>query len=494
MALTMKIYADTLLRTTSEWCWHRGWSTGHDSACGLLMKFAFLNALTAPDIARLFVTRKRGMRTPLLRTLQFDLRDSENFDLDALAKALRTQVATVRGAFLDQGFPGPLESDPHLKWCDQCLTWGLHLPGFQMRVVGRCPLHNLELRHACFHCDRQIPYTFNRALFEVPFCCPYCQGEMASQVKLARTKLPPLRAAETVLIERMNRYVHASGALFKRELPVSVSIAQSASLHIPSASPGEMGIYLGFIGQVVNQLAAKDGQECLPLAALTAIRCGCNAANSSRTLREMFEPSGEVDSVFGSEQEMQVATHVYRALRRRIWRGLRPHQQCVKLACQHLLWDLRGAKTQNFCPAAAAYIRWRMLWEGCGTPRYLLAHRAAIYFGVLGWLHGRPAPYPDDWKNERKAWMLSHIFASVCLASYDGIAKSVSESGTAIYWEGSMSSPFVTTHWALSDPENTDGIMLFVPARHLALRAPYRRVPPSEHLEWHVGQLRQMIR
>ena len=490
----MKIYADTPHRPVPEWCWHRRWTTKYDSAYGLLMKFAFLNALSARDLARLFVTRKRGMRTSLMRSLQFDLRDRESFDHDAMATAFGTDLATIQGAFLDQRFVNPLESDSHLKWCEQCLAWGLHLPSFQMRVVTRCPLHTVALRDRCFTCDRSIPYVFHSQLFEKPFCCPHCQADMAPHVKLARARLPALRQEQAVLIERMNRYARAYGDIVKRELPIPLSTAQSSSLHLPGAGDGQLGAYIHFLGQVVAQLAESDGQGCLPLAIVTTSRCGCDADRSADAPAGVREPDGLFHGPFGSEQEMLVAMDVYRALRRRIWRGLGRHRQCVRLACQHLWWETRGSTTKGFCQTAAAYIRWRMLWEGCGTPRYLQARRPLMYYGILGWLHSRPAPYPDGWTIGRKAWLLAHIFASVIMASYDAIERSLLKNPEAISWEASMSSPLATTHWALSDPKSVEPTTLFVPARRLASVLGPANISTRAHLDWHTTQLRQIAR
>jgi hypothetical protein len=121
----MKIYEDTSPRNPPEWCWHRGWATGHDSAYGLLMKFAFLNALTARELAELFASRERGKRTKLLRTMHFDLRDSENFDHAAMARAFGTDMNTVEGAFLDRrparSHPPQTSSGVKSAWPTGCI-------------------------------------------------------------------------------------------------------------------------------------------------------------------------------------------------------------------------------------------------------------------------------------------------------------------------------------------------------------------------------------
>lgn len=488
----MKIYHDTSARKTPEWCWHRGWATGHDSAYGLLMKFAFLNALTARDIARLFTSRKRGTRTGLLRSLRFDLRDSKHFDLDAMASAFCTDAKALRDAFLDLRFFSSSDSEGNLKWCEQCLAWGLHVAALQMRAVQRCPLHNVALRDTCFWCERTIPYEFSAALFDKPFCCPHCGADMAPQLKLARSKLRAPSPRDIILIERMNRFVMTFARSVERKGPILRAIPGLDSLSLPGTDPAHEDAYLEFVGQVVDVLKISDDPQNVPLAGLIVFRCGCGSVSTPGTLCEHFSCNGEDNDAFGIDQELAVAVDVYRALRRRFWSELKTHRQCVRSACHQLWRDMRGQKTVVFCPKAATYMRWRMLWEGCGAPRFLQTRRQADYYGISGWLHARPAPYPDDWTRERKTWMLSHIFANACLASHDAIERTIGENSDTMCWESSVESTFVTTHWALSNPASARSTVLFVPARHRKAIAVSTDLPRRAHSEWHVGQVQQI--
>lgn len=489
MAIVMKIYLDVADRPPRKWCWHPNWATGHDSAFGLLMNFSFLNALSGRELAALVVTRQRGARTPLLRALQIDLRDSRQFDVAMIAALVQTDQATVRRGFLDQYLVDDHESEQCLKWCEQCMAYGLHLPSSQMRVVTRCPIHNLCLRRECQTCGNSIAYKLCASLFDKPFCCPHCGADMGPRIRLIRAGLHPLRTDEVTRIELMNRYARDCARLPKRALPVPQSTAQPSSLHLPGTEADEMPAYLAFVGQVVQAMKAREGQIPLPLSHLTVVRCGCGTEPDNEIFRRGTEDPG-----LTSDEQYQVVLTVYRAIRRNLWEHLGHHRRCARTACQHLWWDMRGERTVRFCSEAAAFIRWRMLWEGCGAPRYLQCRRQMIYFGLLGWLQARPAPYPDEWKQARKVWMLSHVFASVCASSFEVIDRSVRD-GDHLCWGDDPATPFIATHWALADERAGYPVpTLFLPSRQERRTAPTSWASIRTHRAWHTERLSHVTR
>lgn len=87
------------------------------------MKFAMLNALSARDIATQFISRTCGCRKTLMRNLNVDLRDQRFFDVQAIASALQTDVATVVGAFLNADSTHADAGTTTLKWCELCMAW-----------------------------------------------------------------------------------------------------------------------------------------------------------------------------------------------------------------------------------------------------------------------------------------------------------------------------------------------------------------------------------
>ncbi len=488
----MKIFEDTFAVKKPQWCWRSAWTTGYDSAFGLLMKFALLNALTAKEVATLFVSRTRGRRGAILQNLNIDLRDPQVFDLPAIALALRTDIATVSSAFVGSAFADFHASASDLKWCEQCLAWGLHLPLTQMRMVSRCPIHNLVLKTRCTQCEARIPYVLNTSNFEFPFRCPNCQFDLAAQLRLARSRIPAMRTEEVTRISLMHKYLTGCAKLTRRSQPVPTLTGHCARLRLPDEGLQQGPGYLGFIGQVVDEMAASDGQYCLPLTSVAKASCGFGQG-SAGLLHERLPPDG-IPERFQTTEELVVAKQVYRAVRRRFWRKLGEHRSCVATACQHIWWDMRGARTVNFCAKAAPYIRWRMLWEGCGTPRYLDAKGRSEYFGILGWLQARPAPYPDDWPTASKEWMLAHIFAGVCLASYDALEKEATdEDDGELVWDAQKRAPDAATHWVLANPGLGERPIIFTPAYGLMRTAGPDSVS-SAHRTWHARRLSSVVR
>lgn len=489
----MKILEDTFAIKQPAWCWRPRWSTGHDSAFGLLMKFVLLNALTAKEMATEFVSRTCGRRTALIRTVNVDLREHQVFDLPRLAKALQTDIDIVAQAFLSTQYSDLSSSSTELKWCEQCMAWGLHLPVTQMHMITQCPIHNRPLLRRCRQCDAVIPYTLNPACFDNPFSCPSCQLDLAPRLRHARAWVPELRTEQITRISLMRKYASGYARLTTGSQPVPTLTGHCSGLRLPSGEEQSGRGYFDFVGQVVAELASDQGQICLPLASLSMARYGPPRSTPDR-LSEHFGRTDE-DECFHTAEEMVVVRQVYLAIKRRLWRQLRSHRRCVVSACRHFWWDMRGAKTPSFCAIAAAYIRWRMLWEGRGTPRYLDSSKRNDYFGILGWLQARPAPYPDDWPVERKEWMLTHIFESVCLASYEALAAESAEAGDAeISWETKLTTPHAVTHWALVNSDaGSSRPIIFTPSRRLLGAGGGQRADVDHH-RWHARRLAEIVR
>ena len=110
----------------------------------------------------------------------------------------------------------------------------------------------------------------------------------------------------------------------------------------------------------------------------------------------------------------------YKAVRRRLWSNcLYQHQHCIHTAARHLRWDLRDKRTGGFCPTALAFLQWRMLWEGCGSPASLVAPQAKELYGILGWHLARPAPTPRHWLATTKTWVTARIFANTIWEAFN---------------------------------------------------------------------------
>ncbi|MBZ2209816.1 hypothetical protein [Massilia soli] len=490
----MRIFEDTFAITKPEWCWRVQWMTGFDSAFGLLMKFALLNALTGKEVATQFVSRKCGKRSALIRSVNVDLREHRLFDLAEMASALKTDIRSVEAAFVTTECADLSASSKELKWCELCMAWGLHLPVTQMHTVSQCPIHNRALLDRCVQCESAIPYTISAASFEKPFQCPTCQFDLAPRLRNARSWVPEVRTEHVTRINMMRKYVRGHDNMIAAAQQIPTLTEHCTSLRLPGRSEQQSPGYLAFVAQVLAELESNQGQSSLPLSPLSVARYGLNWSGPE-SIGEHCMGTDE-EHRFQTTEEMAVVRQTYRAVKRRVLQQLGGHRRCVASACRHLWWDMRGARTSSFCPTAMSFIRWRMLWEGCGTPRYLDAKQKPLeFFGILGWLQARPAPYPDDWPVPRKAWMLAHIFSCVCLASYEALKKEAEEEGGAtMLWDARPTAPQAVTHWVLAN--STDGAQLpviFTPARGLL-----RRLSPApankKHHSWNADRLARIVR
>jgi len=120
----------------------------------------------------------------------------------------------------------------------------------------------------------------------------------------------------------------------------------------------------------------------------------------------------------------------YKAVRRSIMLEYgRKHKACIATAARHLSWRLDGRTTTSFCPVALAILRWRMKWEGVGSPKALL--RAPLHgpLGIVVWL-SLDAPLPDgNWSEAAMRWLTLHMFGMVCLDSFRSFLEEAQQAG-----------------------------------------------------------------
>lgn len=492
----MIILEDRSTLIPPAWCWRDEWISGYDSAFGLLQKFALLNAATAKQVAEAFLNRTSRRRTAILRSVDVDLRESALFDIALMANVFRTRSAVVAAAFLDQRCQTPGESQARLKWCRLCMSWGLHLPCSQLTLARTCPLHGIALQDRCDHCGGHILYRLNEESFARPFMCPGCETDLAPALRRTPSKVPRLRSEEKSRIALMQRHLDEHKRMKSQTVAVPTTFGEILVTQ-PRVELNDLQSYLGFIGQVSSELSSDGMQLHLALSEIERAECGYSRNVPDDEDRPNLG-NGELPG-FGIDKQIQVTKRIYTAVKHHVVRRvLGQHAKCSRQACQHLWWDMRGAITAPICPHAAAYLRWRMTWEGCGTPRYLERRRDIEYFGILGWLYSRPAPYPDTWAANEKAWMLSHIFRTACLGSYTAISRRVlaDTQEARLQWSTEEGSPTgAKTFWALA--EGTDAARrprLFIPREHLPTVVPMKSSEHEAHTRWHRGQLGLIVR
>ncbi|MDB5916790.1 MAG: hypothetical protein JWR40_1024 [Massilia sp.] len=425
-----RIILDPGERIELQWCWRDDWSSGFDSSFSLLMKFALLNQVPAKEIAKIFVSYDCGKRSVICGRPNVDLRDSSVFDRGVLASTLRISSDQMRAAFLLDLLPtSSLHSSEYLRWCPQCLLQGFHLSLFQIAATAYCPIHQSPLIANCHKCRAQIPYRLTSATFARPFCCPTCKADMAPSIRAKRTAAFIPRLSEKKFIEQLANYFQREEAALPRRtsLKLQRQIGRGDLIFSKPDEQGYLSRYVGFMTQVMAMQGHPRPQRQAPL---TIERIERTVHGTSRHVL-----SADDEEEYGMSlswpcdpgplpaprvpADLRSITQIYRSIRRHLWRReLRRHRSCIVAACRHLWWNVAGEVTPSFCPVADAFIRWRMMWEGCGTPRYLFGKKEGELHGIVGWISARPSPCPVYWSEDTRLWVLAHIFAATCIESF----------------------------------------------------------------------------
>lgn len=458
-----RIILDQVRPLTPEWCWRDDWYTGLDSAYGLLMKFATLNSLTAREIAHIFISKTCGRRTTICNYPNVDLRNASVFDLDTMARIFRLNVAQVSKAFLFDIFPNSeLRSSDNLRWCLACIKLGFHTPIFQMNLMMHCPIHGMALQTRCCKCKMKIPYRLRPDVTLKPFFCPHCGCDLAPGIHLDQTKIFAPRIQDKKCIEQAIDLF-----LFEDEsLPVKLEFSRKRLqlghgdlVLTPATHRGYKSRYLGFVAHVLQDLGYPDKKRQTPMEFERVDRVECGAGLTGDEDTQLDRPwrnrtGDDCDDIkICFDSQLQSVHCVYRALRRHLWRHVvREHQHCIFAASRHLWWHMEGETTADFCPVAEAFIRWRMLWEGCGTPRYLYFRQKKEPFGLIGWLSARPPPCPPYWSYATQLWVTNHIFSNACIESFRERLKVAHRNNILgnIVWKKEMSAVNYDCFWAVS--------------------------------------------
>lgn len=505
-----RIILDTVRPPVAGWTWREDWYSGIDSSFGLLLKFAMLNALSAREIAKIFVSANSGRRAAICGRPDVDLRSSEVFDLDEMSNIFRLHQTQVRSAFVQEILPdGRLRSSDHLRWCELCLQRGFHPAIFQVSMAAYCPIHRTAIRSTCPHCSAEIPYRLRSDIFSKPFACPHCGIDWAPRLRAPRANILVPRIKEHGFVTKLQRFFQFEDRVLTSKLEIgkkALQLAQGEISFSPLERSGYISRYLGFVSHVLEETGYDKGSQQLHLNMERVERCERGVSRTvlfeddDPTMHDSSEADQSVAYTVSSKSDAELARlkTVYRAVRRRLWRQLvGTHRRCVVSAAQHLWWRVEGEITASFCPVAEAFIRWRMIWEGCGTPRYLFRESDLEMYGIVGWLSARASPCPPHWSTATQIWVLAHIFSSACIESFRellAVAQQNSERGKT-YWLRQRTPSRYDTYWAVGGADCADR------PTYVYVRAPmpafYPRIAEDTrraHLEKHMAHLATIYR
>lgn len=508
-----RIILDSVRPPPPGWTWRDDWYSGVDSAYSLLMKFAMLNALSAREIAKIFISEKCGRRSAICGRPDVDLRSANVFDLDEMQQIFRLHQTQVRSAFLEEILTeGRLRSSETLRWCELCLQRGFHSAVFQVSMAAYCPIHRVPIRSTCSCCNFEIPYRLRTDIFSRPFACPQCGHDMAPGLRRPRANVLIPRLREQGFLGKLIRFFQFEDRVLSSKLELGkkfLQLAQGEVFFSPFERSGYISRYLGFVSHVLQELGYGGSGKQLHLSMERVERCERGASRAllfkdddpedpelGPHTEAFLQKSGPVTS--RCDAELAILKAVYRAIRRRLWRHfVGVHRGCIVAAARHLWWRVDGEITASFCPFAEAFIRWRMAWEGCGTPRYLFAKADREMYGIVGWLSARPAPCPSHWSAATQNWVLAHVFSSACIESFRellAVAQQNSERGKT-YWLRQRTVARYDSYWAVGGADCADR------PTYVFVRSPMPPFLPRTkensrrlHFDNHIAQLAKLQR
>lgn len=464
MGKPARIVLDRFESRVPSWNWRSDWHARHESAYSLFAKFAYLNAFAVRDLIPIFISS--GKKTATLRNPQVDLRDPTHFDIPAIAHVLQADLDDVKESFLFAMLPnGRRKSTDHLRWCPKCAAIGFHSPLFQLEIIANCPIHGTPLRSSCSACGAQTPYRLRRDVIEVPFSCSACHADFAPTMRNPSARSLQLRPESIERLQNVSEVLKFEDRL----IPMKLEINRERKFHgmgevviAPADLRRRHAEYTGFVIEVLDELKADMStfQPPLSLAQITRIDRGArpeaitSAKRSKKKYSHLHRRNSSLPAVRKSWDDMLNGLYtVYAANRRWIWRHvITEHQSCVVSAARRLWWHMEGESTVAFCPVAEAFLRWRMLWEGCGVPQHLLSPLTKPPFGIVGW-QAQAAPIcPCGWSKATEIWVTQHCFARACLSNFRewlDIALTNSENGKIDWTRHAVTGKF-ETYWALA--------------------------------------------
>lgn len=463
-----RIILDTPIQVEQAWCWRDDWATGYDSAFGLLSKFARLNAMGARELADVFIHPDSGRRTAILRSPNVDLRSGEFFDKEAMSRHMRLPDEAISQAFLLEKLANSRRhSSEVLRWCPKCAHSGFHSALFQLSVVSVCPAHGQALRNRCHKCRHEVPYALEPKLFSTPFSCPYCGADFAPRLREVNLRSLKMRTQELGWIDNVSQLIAFEDGMIplKLELSRRRRVLGLGEVAMSSADWGRaQADYTGFVSQVISELQAetRPSQPCLRYVPIDLVSRGTpritiqGRAKKTRQGKSQEIPIDQRCSrdIKGAWDEQIASSYlVYSSIRRHLWRHLLfKHQRCITSAANHLWWHMEGEKTCAFCPVALAFLRWRMYWEGCGVPRYLLAPMRKDPYGLIAWYATHAPVCPPGWSPQAEHWVANHVLGRSCFGSfreYLEIAIKDAKRGT-VEWHSKALTGMFESYWAVS--------------------------------------------
>lgn len=354
------------MRRVQTYAWSDRFCLPYESAYGRLQKFAWVNVLSASQVAQ-------GLFG--FRALPQDPAALKLFNGNWLKKA---KVTIPPGLMLEDGLAQAHGVDwmerlcrtDVFRYCERCLNEGFHSLLHQIEGLAFCPRHQRLLQTGCKSCGAEVPLALCKASFAFPFCCPKCLEPFA-------TYHAPQRWAATDEVERDIRSAFGPIVSWLRKLEEIEVVGERAPLS-----------QLSIAGDLENDRDASVcfaiGRQLVPLELSDEM---CNLAARPLRMIDVREPLSS--KVMPRLEAHNLKKALFRSVSAQLTQtALRGHRRCLHKACSGIVLrsDLNREileQEPGLCPVAAGFVRWqKRFWAQSAVERKF--DRATVAIHVLG--------------------------------------------------------------------------------------------------------------
>lgn len=332
--------------------WDRTFQLPFESGWSIFHKLKALNNLRDHEVTQLIAREPVPFRKGRLRNCA----DSSWIDFDRFSQLVGCPANELKNGFWDQlGITVLRGSEYELRHCPIC--WAMrryHCVLFDLTWLTHCPWHDVEIglpRNICLSSPRNV-----EAQGEQP---PLSIDEILALPKIERDE-------QCLIIGHIIEYVD-----WWRKVQAAIPHADELLRHLVST------LHSNAESDRIMAWECGLAKACSPLLYGSWILSGVPSVSCRHI---SVEDAGRDGYTNGMNTIRDGAGHVYRAIRRHIYRRyLRQHRSCLAKLSQLSREDCLSLIKESVCSTCLAYVAWRMSVERARVMKGLFGKRKKDY-------------------------------------------------------------------------------------------------------------------
>jgi len=347
----------------ASWNWSPRWHLYGDSMVGILLRFAYANALSPQSLKGLI--SYTSVVSPLGRPLYCTGNIGEEWSrfCTAVGMPLHEAKNALLGDILEILRGTPVVAQ-RLRFCSECLKVGYHARYFQILALQECPIHHRPLRDTCPSCGSVTPFfRVCRELMSQVYCCWKCNALYASSSVSIQTYFNP--GLETDRLREIWQPIDQWLSAF-REVDLNFASLREWVIEYAGEYRAEREVDAVYVLNAIRPLPAGPfvwQTPSLPRKCLYFAEGGALPKRPRAT-------------------EGYVAA-AYSEAKKGIERRLTPDRLAILLQqCRELGWSCVKPDT-GMSAAELAYVLWRVQFESLSTPELMgrTGEREDVFIG-----------------------------------------------------------------------------------------------------------------